>query len=53
MAEPMTLRDKDVGRIAEYVKPWLRELVEESVARQELGGAALSFWNSWSAASKS
>ena len=26
MAEPMTLRDEDVGRIGEYVKPWLREL---------------------------
>ena len=39
MAEPMTLRDEDVGRIGEYVKPWLRELVEERVSRQELGGA--------------
>ena len=39
MAEPMTLRDEDVGRIGEYVKPWLRELVEETVPRQELGGA--------------
>ena len=39
MAEPMTLRDEDVGRIGEYVKPWLRELVGEMVPRQELGGA--------------
>ena len=39
MAEPMTLRDEDVGRIGEYVKPWLRELVDEMVPRQELGGA--------------
>ena len=39
MAEPMTLRDEDVGRIAEYVKPWLREVVDEMVPRVELGGA--------------
>ena len=38
MAEPMTLRDDDVGRIAEYVKPWLRELVDEMVPRVEIGG---------------
>ena len=38
MAEPMTLRDEDVGRIGEYVKPWLRELVEEMVPHVELGG---------------
>ncbi len=35
MAEPMTLRDEDVGRIGEYVKPWLRELVDEVVPRPE------------------
>ena len=34
----MTLRDEDVGRIGEYVKPWLRELVEEMVPHVELGG---------------
>ena len=39
MAEPMILREEDVGRIGEYVKPWLRELVEETVPRPELGGA--------------
>ena len=39
MAELMTLRDEDVGRIGEYVKPWLRELVDEMVPRQEVGGA--------------
>jgi acyl carrier protein phosphodiesterase len=39
MAEPMTLREDDVGRIGDYVKPWLRELVEEMVPRQELGSA--------------
>ena len=38
MAEPMTLRDEDVGRIGEYVKPWLREIVEEMVPRVEPGG---------------
>ena len=35
----MTLKDEDVGRIGEYVKPWLRELVDEMVPRQELSGA--------------
>ena len=39
MGEPMTLKDEDVGRIGEYVKPWLRELVDAMVPRQELGGA--------------
>ncbi len=39
MGEPMTLRDEDVGRIGEYVKPWLRQLVDELVPRHELGGA--------------
>ena len=38
VAEPMTLRDEDVGRIGEYVKPWLREIVEEMVPRVEPGG---------------
>ena len=38
MAEPMTLRNEDVGRIGEYVKPWLRELVGEIVPQPELGG---------------
>ena len=41
MAEPMTLRDEDVGRIGEYVKPWLRELVEEMVPHVELGGVGV------------
>ena len=39
MGEPMTLRDEDVGRIGEYVKPWLRELVDDMLPRQEPGGA--------------
>ena len=38
MAEPMTLKNEDVGRIGEYVKPWLRELVDEMAPRRELGG---------------
>ena len=40
VAEPMTLRDEDVGRIGEYVKPWLREIVEEMVPRLEPGGVS-------------
>ncbi|MDD9985707.1 MAG: hypothetical protein OXQ31_05520 [Spirochaetaceae bacterium] len=39
MADPMTLRDEDVGRIGEYVKPWLRELVDEVAPRPEPSGA--------------
>ena len=41
MAEPMTLRDEDVGRIGEYVKPWLRELVDEMVPHPEPVGDRL------------
>ena len=41
MADPMTLRDEDVGRIGEYVKPWLRELVVEMVPHPEPVGARL------------
>ena len=36
MVEPMSLRDEDVGRVGEYVKPWLREIVEEMVPRVDL-----------------
>ena len=39
MAEPMTLRDEDVGRIGEYVKPWLRQMMDELVPRLEPVGA--------------
>ena len=35
MADSVTLRDEDVGRIGEYVKPWLRELVHEMAPRNE------------------
>ena len=41
VAEPMTLRDEDVGRIGEYVKPWLRELVVEMVPHAEPVGDRL------------
>jgi len=41
VADPMTLRDEDVGRIGEYVKPWLRELVGEMVSPPEPVGARL------------
>ena len=37
MEDPMTLRDEDVGRIGEYVKPWLREVVGEMVPHLERG----------------
>ena len=39
MAELMTLRDEDVGRIGEYVKPWLRQMMDEMVPRLEPVGA--------------
>ncbi|MDE0221820.1 MAG: hypothetical protein OXJ90_21300 [Spirochaetaceae bacterium] len=35
MADSVILRDEDVGRIGEYVKPWLRELVHEMAPRNE------------------
>ena len=38
MSEPVTLREEDVGRIVEYVKPWLRELIDQLVPRVELAG---------------
>ncbi len=38
MAEPVVLRDEDVGRIGDYVKPWLRELVDRMVPRVETAG---------------
>jgi hypothetical protein len=38
MSDPVTLRDEDVGRIGEYVKPWLRELVSQLVPRMEYAG---------------
>ena len=36
MADSVILRDEDVGRIGEYVKPWLRELVHQMAPRNEL-----------------
>ena len=38
MGDPVIIRDEDVGRIGEYVKPWLRELVNQLVPRAELAG---------------
>ena len=35
MADSVILRDEDVGRIGEYVKPWLRELVHQMAPRNE------------------
>ena len=29
MGEPVALRDEDIGRIGEYVKPWLRGVVQQ------------------------
>ena len=37
MGDPVTLRDEDVGRIGDYVKPWLREVVGEMVPHLERG----------------
>ena len=38
MAEPVMLREEDVGRIGDYVKPWLRELVDGMVPQAETVG---------------
>ena len=38
MGDPVILRDEDVGRIVEYAKPWLREIVDQIVPRMELAG---------------
>ena len=38
MAEPVVLREEDVGRIGDYVKPWLRELVDRMVPMAETVG---------------
>lgn len=38
MGDPVSLREEDVGRIVEYAKPWLRELVDQMVPRLELAG---------------
>ncbi len=35
MGEPVMLREEDVVRIGDYVKPWLRELVNHVVPRAE------------------
>ena len=38
MGDPVILREEDVGRIVEYAKPWLRELVDQLVPRLEFAG---------------
>ena len=38
MGDPVVLREEDVGRIVEYAKPWLRELVDQIVPRLEFAG---------------
>lgn len=38
MGDPLTLKEEDVGRIVEYAKPWLREIVDQIVPRVELAG---------------
>ena len=35
MGEPVMLKEEDVVRIGDYVKPWLRELVDHVVPRAE------------------
>lgn len=38
MGETMALRDEDIGRIGDYVKPWLRSVVEDMIPRHEPAG---------------
>ena len=38
MSDPVMLRDEDVGRIGEYVKPWLREIVNQMIPQTEFSG---------------
>ena len=39
MGDPVvSLRDEDVRRIGDYVKPWLREIVEQLVPRPAIAG---------------
>ena len=39
MGEPeVTLRDDDVRRIGDYVKPWLRDLVDQIIPRPAFAG---------------
>ena len=38
MGDPVVLREEDVGRIGEYVKPWLREIVSQMAPSSEFGG---------------
>ena len=38
MGEEIALRDEDIGRIGDYVKPWLRSVVEDMIPRHEPAG---------------
>ena len=38
MGDSMILRDEDVGRICEYVKPWLRELANQIIPQSRPAG---------------
>jgi len=38
MGEAVALRDEDIGRIGDYVKPWLRSVVEDMIPRHEPAG---------------
>ena len=38
MGDPVILREEDVGRIVEYAKPWMRELVDQMIPRREFAG---------------
>ena len=41
MGEPMALRDEDIGRIEDYVKPWLRGVVEDLIPGGEPAGVGV------------
>ena len=41
MGEPMALRDEDIGRIEDYVKPCLRGVVEDLIPGGEPAGVGV------------
>ena len=41
MGEPMALRDEDIGRIEDFVKPWLRGVVEDLIPGGEPAGVGV------------
>jgi hypothetical protein len=36
--QAMTLREEDIQRVGEYIKPWIRELVDRIVPRPAVAG---------------